>query len=109
MVARDIINLVRNYFKTDVFNEQLTDTNIVLVPNKQKSKFMTDMRPPISLCNITYKIVSKMIANKLKEVVGKIISEMQSALILRCMISDNIMISYEVMHYVKRKMSSKKG
>lgn len=69
---------------------------------------MTELRL-ISLCNVTYKMVSKVLENRLKEVIGKVISESQSAFIIGRLISDNTMISYEIMHYIKRKTRGKIG
>ena len=68
---------------------------------------MTDLRP-ISLCNVVYKIAAKVMANR-KEVIDKVISETQSAFIPGRLISDNIMISFEIMHYMKRKTQGKMG
>lgn len=50
-----------------------------------------------------------MLANRLNEVIDKIISKNQSAFIPGRLINDNIMISFEVMHYMKRKTLGKKG
>lgn len=100
--------MVRQFFETGKFEEQLTDTNIVLIPKKTCTVFMTDLRP-ISLCNVVYKIISKVLANKLKEVIDKVISETQSAFIPGRLITDNIMIAYEFMHYLRRKNKGKKG
>lgn len=50
-----------------------------------------------------------MLANQLKEMIDHLISENQSAFIPGRLISDNIMISYEIMHYMKRKTKGKKG
>ncbi|XP_074324121.1 uncharacterized protein LOC141661039 [Apium graveolens] len=108
IVRNDIIQLVRNFFLTCSFDEHLTDTNIVLIPKKKSPGYMTDLRP-ISLCNVVYKIVSKVLANRLKGVMDKAISESQSAFVPGRLITDNIMISYEVMHYMKRKTKGKIG
>lgn len=106
IVGGDIIQLVRNFFLNCSFDEHLTDTNIVLIPKKKCAIFMTDLRP-ISLCNVVYKIASKVLANRLKCVIHKAISETQRAFIPGRLITCNIMISYEVMHYMKRKTQGK--
>lgn len=61
-----------------------------------------DLRP-ISSCNVLVKIVSKVIANRLKKVLGQVISENRSAFMSGHLISDNVMIAYEVMHMLKKK------
>lgn len=86
----------------------MDETNIVLIPKKKNPTNMTESRP-ISLCNVIYKIVSKVLANRLKNVLNIIISEMQSVFVLGKLITDNIMMSYEIMHYMKRKKRGKTG
>lgn len=63
---------------------------------------MTDLRP-ISLYNVIYKIISKVLANRLKLIIDLIISDTQSAFIPNRLITDNIMVAYEVMRFMKRK------
>ena len=78
----------------------------MLILKKGKSNKLPDLRP-ISLFNIIYKIIAKMLANRLKHVLPSVILVNQSAFILRKLIIDNIMIAHEVNHYLKRKRQGK--
>ncbi|XP_073225624.1 uncharacterized protein [Cicer arietinum] len=51
---------------------------------------------PIALCNVIYKLVSKVLANRLKNILDKCILETQSAFILGCSILDNAMEAIEL-------------
>ncbi|XP_024042769.1 uncharacterized protein LOC112099586 [Citrus clementina] len=86
----------------------LNDTSIVLIPKKPKPEMLSDMRP-IALCNVLYKIVAKMLANRMKLVMGSVVSEFQSAFVPSRAITDNILISSEIMHFLKRKRQGKFG
>ena len=69
---------------------------------------MADLRP-IALCNVLYKIIAKVLANRLKRILTKIISESQSVFIPDNLITDNIMIAFEICHFIKRKRLGKNG
>jgi len=58
---------------------------------------------PISLCNVVYKLVTEVISNRLKEVLLGIISKNQNASIHGHLISDNILIAFEVFHLMNCK------
>ncbi|KAL5556096.1 hypothetical protein UlMin_038332 [Ulmus minor] len=83
-------------------------TLITLLPKVKCPTHITEFRP-ISLCNVLYKIISKMLATRMRSVMDSIISEEQSAFIPGRLISDNAIIGFECLHALKRRRSKKKG
>ncbi|XP_060964627.1 uncharacterized protein LOC133033648 [Cannabis sativa] len=108
IVGPDVIACVREFFLNEGMPEGLNDTNIVLIPKKKKPDQMSELRP-ISLCNVVAKVITKVLANRLKGILNRIISLNQSAFIPGRLITDNIMVSFEVLHYLKRKQIGKDG
>ncbi|KAH1047849.1 hypothetical protein J1N35_038633 [Gossypium stocksii] len=68
----------------------------------RKAKKLSQFRP-ISLCNVVYKIIAKVLVNRMSAILGNCINEAQGAFILRRLISDNVLIAYEVFHFLKMK------
>ncbi|KAL0303150.1 UNVERIFIED_CONTAM: hypothetical protein Sradi_6183100 [Sesamum radiatum] len=64
---------------------------------------------PISLCNTIVKIASKCVVNGLKSILDSVISHAQSAFILGRLITDNVLIVFEVNHFIKNLTRGKKG
>lgn len=72
----------------------------MLIPNGNKQKTMKDLRR-ITLCNVFYKLLTKVLANKLKHILHKYISDNQSAFVTGCSILDNSVIAIEVVHHMR--------
>ncbi|XP_013627230.1 uncharacterized protein LOC106433537 [Brassica napus] len=56
---------------------------------------------PISLCNVSYKIISKLLSKWLKRFFPDLISETQSAFVARRLITDNILLAQENFHALR--------
>lgn len=67
---------------------------------------MTEFRP-ISLCNVGYKIISKILSTRLKRIIPRIISETQFAFFAERLITDNILITQEIFHALRTNSSCK--
>ena len=63
---------------------------------------------PISLCNVLYKIFSKVLANRLM-VLPALITEHQIAFTKSRLISDNILVAFETIYSMQNHRSSKEG
>jgi hypothetical protein len=107
-VGEDVCKIVLNVLNSGVMNIGMNFTHIALVPKITNPVKVTDFRP-ISLCNVIYKLISKVLANRLKVWLPKIISPYQSAFIQGRLISDNIIAAYETLHTMHSKMFGKKG
>jgi hypothetical protein len=83
-------------------------TVVVLISKVDDLEEVSQFRP-ISLCNIVYKIISKMLAARLKLILPEIISPTQSVFVPRRLITDNILVAYVCVHKIKNKREAKSG
>ena len=97
-----IIKEVRMFFDNNFLDPDHNHTNICLIPKVVPPTSMSDFRP-IALCNVSYKIISKILVNRLKKHLSGLITENQAAFIPGRMITDNIIIAHEVYYSLKSR------
>ena len=77
-------------------------THIFLIPKYNDLKNVSDYWP-ISLGNVVSRIVSKLLVNQLKLILPNVISDSQSAFVPNCLITDNTIVVFEVLHRMRNK------
>jgi hypothetical protein len=101
-LCKEVLYAVNNISVPEGWNS----TTIVLIPKIDNPEMVTHFRP-ISLCNVVYKVISKMLSNRLKVYLPNIISDHQSAFVPGRLITDNILVAYESIHAMKKKKGKK--
>lgn len=108
VVGKDVVDACISWINEGSLPREVNNTNIVLIPKVSNPSNMKEFRP-ISLCNVIYKIMSKMMANRLKSLLPNTISQSQSAFIEGRLITDNIIIANEITHFMKGRRRGKEG
>lgn len=108
MLGREVFECCKEWLLKCTFPADFNNTNLVLIPKKVGANCMKDFRP-IALCNVLYKILAKVLANRLKIILPGLISETQSAFVPGRSITDNVLIAFKVIHHMKRKHGGGEG
>ncbi|KAL4301309.1 hypothetical protein AHAS_Ahas17G0288000 [Arachis hypogaea] len=107
VVGTEVWELVKKAFAGFDLDSALFDTLVVLIPKVDNPSRMKEFRP-ISLCNVIYKIITKVVVERLRPFLQDIIGPLQGGFIPGRGAPDNIIVTQEVLHFMK-KTKSKKG
>ncbi|GKA96079.1 sugar transport protein 13 [Tanacetum coccineum] len=102
VVGAEVCDAVRDFFLNGQILKEINHTFIALIPKIPTPLRLNDYRP-ISCCSVIYKCISKILTNRIIKGVMEVVSKNQSAFIPRRNISDNILITQELMHNYHRK------
>ncbi|GJS65356.1 hypothetical protein Tco_0679920 [Tanacetum coccineum] len=105
-IVVDVIKAIKEFFINGVLLKELNHITLALIPKVPTPLKNNDYRP-ISCCNVLYKCISRIISNRMKDSLKDLVSLNQSAFVPGRRISDNILLTQELMHkyHLDRGMS----
>ena len=92
-----MVKMIKNVFQKNKVGENTKASLLALIP-KEPNPISFDRYRPISLCNSSYKIITKILANRLKRIMPCIISENQGGFVPKRQITDNVIIVQEAIY-----------
>lgn len=107
VVGGDLVMAIRSFFENGFLPKGLNSTILALIPKKEVALHMRDYRP-ISCCNVVYKVISKILARRLKSLLPSFISKNQSAFVKDRLLMENVLLASElVKSYHKTSVSTR--
>ncbi|XP_022849628.1 uncharacterized protein LOC111371725 [Olea europaea var. sylvestris] len=90
------------FFSSGSILKQINHTVIPLVPKSGHTPHVGDFRP-ISCCNVTYKVIAKILASRLRPILGNIVDHAQATFVEGRSMVENIHLAQELMRQYNRK------
>ena len=108
LVDKDVTSSILSWLNIGTLPHLVNHTLITLNPKTENLEYVTHFHP-ISLCNVLYKIFSKVLVNRLKSILPTIVTEHQSMFTKDRLISDNILVAFETLHGLQKFKSDSSG
>lgn len=106
LVEHDVVNMIQQVFNSGFLLKQLNHTLITLILKIECPSTFKEFRP-ISLCNVAYKAISKILVLRMQDAMKELISPHQNAFIKGRLISDSIFITTEMMDFIHKAKNKK--
>jgi len=101
MLKADVMRFLVEFHRNGRLSKGINSTFIALIPKVDNPHRLNDFHP-ISLVGSLYKILAKVLANRLRSVIGLVISDSQSAFIKSRQILDDILVANEIVDEARK-------
>ncbi|KAL2226750.1 UNVERIFIED_CONTAM: hypothetical protein Sindi_2033700 [Sesamum indicum] len=105
-IAEDVSAAVMDFFRGTAMPRSFSATSIILIPKNDSPQSWSEFKP-ISLCNVTNKILSKLFYTKISQALLDLISPSQSGFVPGRLIADNILLAQEMTHHLDIRHSKR--
>ena len=102
IIKVDLIKMVQGFMRKAKIGGGTNSTYLALIPKETNPETFTRFRP-ISLCNASYKILAKLLANRIKPLLNRLISSNQGGFVEGRHILDNVIQVQETIHSSKQR------
>lgn len=106
LVGDSVVVFVKEIFASGIVPANMNDSFICLIPKQTHPESISQFRP-ICLSNVIMKVISKIIANCLKPLLGDLVGQEQASFIPGRQTSDNIVMAQELLHFIRRRKGRK--
>lgn len=106
-ISHDVLNADLSFLNGGHLLREMNETYITIIPNTSRPESVAEFRT-ISLCNTSYKIISKCLVRRLKTIMKEITGDFQNAFIPGRLLSDNCHMAHGMMNSMKRMKKEKR-
>lgn len=102
VIGPSICTAVKEFFSIGKLLKQLNATALVLLPKGENPQTMRDFRP-LACCNVLLKIITKVLANRLRPLLATVVSPVHGAFVEGRLLNHNVFLCQELLSKYGRK------
>ncbi|KAG8381263.1 hypothetical protein BUALT_Bualt06G0104300 [Buddleja alternifolia] len=108
-IGQTLVETVQRFFSTGHLSKEMNAAYLIFIPKNNKHGPFEDRENfrPLTICNVAYKVISKIMNNRLRPLLDKTITPLQSAFVPNRSISDEATIVSEMVNYMIKKKGNK--